>query len=88
LLSPENQVPDISCYFLASALAHLALQVAGSHLPSLHFAGSHPASLHFAGSHALASAVLASVIFAQVAADGHFPQSFDTSVAVVAFLVS
>jgi hypothetical protein len=76
------------------AEAQATLQVAGSHFPSLHFVISHFASLHLAGSQvavAVALAVFVSVAFGpetfvQVVADGHFPQSFETSVA--AFLTS
>jgi hypothetical protein len=80
-------------FISAFACGQVALHVAGSHLPSLHFVISHPAALHFAGSHAIAfvSVVTAPAVFGpetfaaaasgQVAADGHLPQSFDTSVA-------
>jgi hypothetical protein len=57
-------------------------------LASSHFFASFEAEqgvLHDAA-HGLASEVFASALSAQAAADGHLPQSFDTS--VVAFFVS
>ena len=43
--------------FIADFDSHVALQVAGSHLPSLHFVISQPAALHFSGSQVMVLAV-------------------------------
>jgi hypothetical protein len=75
-------------HFFPSTEAIPALHVAGSHLPSLHLAGSHPAALHIAGSQAFTSVVLAVLILAHVAADGHLPQAADISVVAGAFFTS
>jgi hypothetical protein len=47
--------------FISDFASQVALQVAGSHLPSLHFVISQPAALHFAGSQVMVFAVAVAV---------------------------